>query len=220
MNFTTSGESSSLGFYFVSGLIYGIVNVLVIYSFLDLASSSLIIVCFAFGTAQITSVTLVYNGKNMIKSFTSTVSALWALSTRSKSDSMSAVREWIKQGLSDELVQPEVLSVSPNQSSGRVEIEVVSKEGFGFLYGDITDISAQPDEVEFAKEDVNGSKFTTCYFCRDTRSSYNTGVRYKSGSNCSHQHAICEDCIYSILSQLKPKLKEYTTTEELVATNI
>lgn len=220
MDFTSSNNEPSLGVYLIVGFVYTSINVLVLYSFLKLWVATLPLIFTGFVIAQTTSVSIVYIMKNKFKSFVAIVSAVWSLSTRTKSDSFDTLKTWIQQTRSNSSGQPQVMSISPNSTTGDVEIEVVSSEGFGFIYGDITDISASPDDAEFARKDTHGSKFKTCYFCRNTQSDYKTGVHYKSKSNCSHQHAICTTCIQQILNQMRPTLEKYTTTEELVANNI
>lgn len=219
MNFTSSDEPTP-GFMSLSLAIYLGLNVLILYSFLKLVSFGFSAVLSGFVVSQISTVSILYVLKSNLQSLTNTISTIWGLSTRSQSSSFEAVQRWVAHSRKTGPTKPEVLGLSIDRVSEEVEIEVLSSHGFGFLYGDVLDVAAKPEEAKFARKDSNATKFTTCYFCNNKNSDYKTGVFYQSGSNCSHQHAVCEDCIRSILGQVKPELKELTTTEDLVANNI
>lgn len=219
MDLTTSKDEPSLGLLLLGGILYVVLNSIVLHSFVKVAPANLLIIVVAFVCAQCTSFAVLYLIEDYARSFTNILSNIWALSTRSKSRAYRVIGVWFRKYRSG-VNTPKVLNVSPNRETGEVEIEVISSKGFGFIYGSILDISASPEEVEFASVDSHNSKFTDCHLCRRTDSDYKSSFYEQPKSTCAHRKAICEGCIIKILNQIKPELEEYTNTEDLVAKTI
>jgi hypothetical protein len=219
MDLTTSNDEPTLGLILLGGILYVALNSIVLHSFVKISPNSLLVIFIGFVCAQCMSFSVLYLIEDYTRSFANILSNIWKLSTRSKSRAYRVLGVWFRKYKSGANT-PKVLNVSPNRETGDVEIEVISSKGFGFIYGSILDISASPDEVEFASVDKHNSKFTDCHLCRRTDSEYKSSFYERPKSTCTHRKAICEGCIIKILNQVKPELDEYTNTEYLVAKTI
>lgn len=219
MDFTES-ESPNITFGLLIGVIYLTLNIVFLTEFLKLTSISLVTVSIGFIASQIISFSVLLLIRESIEDTTVIILSLWTVLTKTKSSKVAAVRAWSNQ-FSGSASSPKVLGVNPDLQTGEIEIEVLSNKGFGFIYGDITDLSNNPDGAEFIHKSQYGSGFTECYFCAKAGSDFRTSVHYTDNATCSHQSAVCEECVTKILVQTTSEVEDKDiSTEELVANQI